>query len=61
VAIKNLAYDIAALCAHADTGDKTKAIRQQIVSGLITGLLCLDSAAADSDAPESTLRGLKKV
>jgi hypothetical protein len=59
--IKSLAQDIAALCAQGETGDKTQALRQQIVSGLVTGLLCIDGTAADSDTPDSAVRGMKKV
>ena len=61
LAIKGLAQSIASLCNGRENGERTKQIRQQVVTGLVNGLLRLDSAPADSEKTDSTARGLKKV
>jgi len=59
--IKGLAQSIASLCRRGEKDDKTKEIRQKMVTGLVNGLLRLDGAIADSEMADSTAKGLKKV
>ena len=67
VAIKDLSQSIASLCCAPTTdansyNTSTQPVRQSIVAGLVNGLIQLENnTTRESDVPDSSARGLRKV
>lgn len=60
--VKNLSKGIVNLCVCQELGAESFELRKRIVSCLVTGLLSIESRAADADSDaDNKSKGLKKA